>query len=168
MTRKMKLEEFSEASGLDEVDIIMLANAGHFKLGNSLVDFDEAAHFFSTVAKRLESRADAPKDPSTQGHVYFAWQAAAGMVKIGYSKNPDKRVKALQTGSPESVEIVFSIPGTMAQEKRLHRLLGSDRHRNEWFKPTEKMSEIANDVQQIGLKRALEKHERAMGWVVYK
>ena len=54
MTRKMKLEEFSEASGLDEVDIIMLANAGHFKLGNSLVDFDEAAHFFSTVAKRLE------------------------------------------------------------------------------------------------------------------
>ena len=60
-------------------------------------------------------------------------------MKIGISVDVDKRLRTLQTGNPDELEIVasvgpFSKPGEARKwEKWLHRAL-EDRHiRDEWF-----------------------------------
>lgn len=63
--------------------------------------------------------------------IYFV--SKSGFVKIGYSSNPYKRLKQLQTGSPERLELMFTIPGDRKLEKRLHKLLWRNREANEWF-----------------------------------
>jgi len=60
-------------------------------------------------------------------------------LKIGVSKNPAKRLKQLQTGSSESLELIeiYSLPSEKVYklEKECHqRLVSSYVKRGEWFK----------------------------------
>lgn len=41
-------------------------------------------------------------------------------VKIGFSDQPDKRRSQLQTGSPEELKILCTVPGCKKIEKELH------------------------------------------------
>lgn len=59
--------------------------------------------------------------------------------KIGVANDVNARVRALQTGNPVEIRIVFSheiIDRNV--EKRLHKLFSDKRIRNEWFALTEK------------------------------
>lgn len=67
-------------------------------------------------------------------YVYFVEAKNLGLVKIGFSKDPSKRLKDLQTGSPDELEGLFTFPGTKQKEKELHRKLHRFRVRGEWFK----------------------------------
>lgn len=57
----------------------------------------------------------------------------ADPVKIGYSKNPHKRVSELQTGHPYPLKVRKTLTGTLVDEKRLHRLLRDFNCSREWF-----------------------------------
>lgn len=70
--------------------------------------------------------------------IYFIAAKGTNKVKIGYtSGDPTNRLKSLQTGSSEPLEIIAAIPGTMADEKSLHaqfdhlRIPGGGQ---EWFR----------------------------------
>jgi hypothetical protein len=56
-------------------------------------------------------------------------------LKIGVSKNPQKRLTQLQTGHPKKLKIIkiYDVPNY--HEKRLHRQLWMfrERHNGEWF-----------------------------------
>ena len=54
-------------------------------------------------------------------------------VKIGYSTNPEKRLRSLQTGSASRLSIVNVWRGTSKDEKSIHALLSDYRERLEWF-----------------------------------
>jgi hypothetical protein len=62
-------------------------------------------------------------------------------IKIGVSKNPQRRLKTLQTGHPHKLTLLFSIPSPSAYkiEKQLHKMLTDFRVkktncvRSEWF-----------------------------------
>lgn len=54
-------------------------------------------------------------------------------VKIGYSTNPEKRLRSLQTGSASRLSIVNVWRGTPKDEKSIHALLNDYRERLEWF-----------------------------------
>ncbi len=56
-------------------------------------------------------------------------------IKIGISKNPEKRVRQLQTGSSEKLLLlkIFDITNDRQIEKRLHKMLWQNRQRGEWF-----------------------------------
>jgi hypothetical protein len=54
--------------------------------------------------------------------------------KIGKADNPEKRIKELQTGCPETLEIKLVIDGDEEKEKMLHKALNKYRIRGEWFK----------------------------------
>lgn len=54
-------------------------------------------------------------------------------VKIGYSANPEKRLKSLRTGSASELSIVNVWRGTSKDEKTIHALLDDYRERLEWF-----------------------------------
>lgn len=67
------------------------------------------------------------------GYVYLIRNAQAGRLKIGYSNNPAGRLRTLQTGSAEYLELLRFIPGTQNDEKNLHKRFKALRIHHEWF-----------------------------------
>jgi hypothetical protein len=77
------------------------------------------------------------------GYVYFIQADIGGPVKIGWAKDPAKRCRDLQTGSPHRLVVRAFIPGTIGDEARLHRQFRSSRLEGEWFTPTAEMEKVA-------------------------
>lgn len=69
----------------------------------------------------------------SEGHVYIV--RAGGRYKIGMANDPTKRIKTLQTGSPDVIQPVFvaKVEEPSVAEKRLHSLLATKRGSGEWF-----------------------------------
>lgn len=67
--------------------------------------------------------------------VYFIQAGPTGDVKIGYAKDPAKRLRHLGTGSSEPLHIIRLFEGEVADEMALHRRFAAYRGRGEWFKP---------------------------------
>lgn len=68
------------------------------------------------------------------GYVYFIAQLNnEHKVKIGYSKNPSKRLKQLSTSSPDILLLLGYFKGTMHDEKEMHLRFSKDRVNLEWF-----------------------------------
>lgn len=76
-------------------------------------------------------------------YVYLAKQESDNVYKIGCSKDPQKRVKQLQTGSSDKIELVSKFRSKYAHkvEKTLHRLHNTENVSGEWFR----MDMNAND-----------------------
>lgn len=55
-------------------------------------------------------------------------------VKIGYTKNINKRLSQLQVSSPIKLELLHLIDGSATLEKKLHVLFKDLRTSGEWFK----------------------------------
>ena len=56
-------------------------------------------------------------------------------VKIGYSKDPENRMKQLQTGNPLKLKLLGYIPGDLSQEALFHAYFKATRlPDSEWFK----------------------------------
>lgn len=70
---------------------------------------------------------------------YFVYVISDGeFAKIGYSKNPKKRIKAVQTANPKRLKLVAKkeVQGRLrakAIEKSLHKQYGKHRQVGEWF-----------------------------------
>lgn len=64
------------------------------------------------------------------------------LYKIGISKNPDKRLKQLQTGNGNKLRIIrtFEVANESMLEKKLHNMLWQSKSilgKSEWFSLTE-------------------------------
>jgi len=67
--------------------------------------------------------------------VYFIADKKAGAFKIGITRNVNKRLKALQTASPNKLEVIEVIENaTHYTEQRLHELYKASRLNGEWFR----------------------------------
>lgn len=77
--------------------------------------------------------------------------------KIGIARNPNRRIKALQTGNPNLLKIYYqySIPYYNCQnvETILHYILGRYRIKGEWFNitPEEAKTEVELLLMRIDL-----------------
>lgn len=65
--------------------------------------------------------------------VYFIANNDRSMIKIGRSTNIGKRLSALQSGSPTSLQILASAPGTSCDERALHAKFIAHHRHGEWF-----------------------------------
>lgn len=65
--------------------------------------------------------------------VYAIKSISTNFVKIGYSKDPQKRLADLSTASPTPLELIAIIPGSMSDEKALHNRFADYRANGEWF-----------------------------------
>lgn len=84
----------------------------------------------------LLEEIDIPSSPNL-GYVYLMINWRNRYTKIGFTKNkPIIRERTLQSEEPE-VEVVFLIPGSMEEERRLHQKYAHRRLRGEWFSLTE-------------------------------
>lgn len=68
-----------------------------------------------------------------QGWVYCIRDDASGAVKIGFSKNPERRVQQIQTSFPFKLRLIAAIPAVEAFEQFLHWSHASRRLTGEWF-----------------------------------
>ena len=68
---------------------------------------------------------------SKRGTVYFV--RAGERVKIGFTKDLDRRLVQLQNFFPDPLEVLLSMPGSILMEQELHRRFAADRLRGEWF-----------------------------------
>jgi hypothetical protein len=100
---------------------------------------DWSAAFIARLARKGYAQRRASKvlgPPVTgfyeRGFIYFLW--AGDAIKVGYSTNPFGRVSTLMTGVSAPMRMLFTVPGTVGDEKRLHRRLRSQRVRGEWFR----------------------------------
>ena len=86
-----------------------------------------------------------------KGWVYFAASGEDGPVKIGWAKDPEKRLHSLQTGHPEELDLIALIPGTRHLEADIHRRLWKSRLRGEWFDRSATMRLVRPVVSSHGL-----------------
>lgn len=65
--------------------------------------------------------------------LYFIQAKGSGRIKIGRSKNPQRRLKTLQTGNASQLKMVANLDGLGWREKDLHNTLKKWRLKGEWF-----------------------------------
>lgn len=96
-----------------------------------------------------EPRKPAPtpveSQPKRESWVYFIESKGSSLIKIGYSITPEKRLKDLQTSSPEALELLGTIPGGKAEEAELHKKFERHREHGEWFR---KVPELATFIDR--------------------
>lgn len=83
------------------------------------------------------------------GFVYFIQGENGGAIKIGFSKNPDSRLRELQTSYPDMLKILCLVPGSYKAEKEYHENFKDIRLNGEWFKPTK---ELLKEIEELKIK----------------
>ena len=83
---------------------------------------------------------------------YFVLAPKANMVKIGQAcedNPPQKRLKSLQTGCPEGLVVLLTLPYRPPfEEKQLHFRFAQYRSHNEWFEYRDDLKDfIAKKLQ---------------------
>lgn len=79
--------------------------------------------------------------------IYVARERVTGRYKIGISSRPESRVKELNLGNPEPLDIVAKIPAMgdrHSHESALHEQFSGHRLRSEWFDADTPVHEIEN------------------------
>ena len=85
------------------------------------------------------------------------------MHKIGIAKDPEERVKQLQTGNPFDIEVLWTYGPTKRHfdiETTAHRELAGVRAEGEWFN-------ISKSAAIRAVKRAAGERKRAAWWIEY-
>lgn len=75
------------------------------------------------------------------GYVYFIEAVGLSRLKIGYSDDPEKRLRQLTTGSPVSLRIHARMPGNQTMEKEIQSRFSHLKVDNEWFHFTDEIRE---------------------------
>lgn len=79
-------------------------------------------------------------DGKPTSYVYFIQRGQAGSIKIGYGKNPAKRLRDLQVGSDRELRLIGVTPGGVALERTLHQEFAELRLSGEWFRADASLS----------------------------
>lgn len=66
-------------------------------------------------------------------YIYFILAEDAGVVKIGRSIDPCRRLKDMVPHCPITLDLLGSIEGPCKLERQIHTLLIDYHQRNEWF-----------------------------------
>jgi hypothetical protein len=72
------------------------------------------------------------------GVIYFI--GFGDYVKIGFTRQLQKRLENIQTGCPEPLVVYASIPGSMKLEYELHQRFALFRLHREWFRKTPELT----------------------------
>lgn len=83
--------------------------------------------------------------------LYFALAEGVGHIKIGFTDGEDagERLATLQTGSPVPLRLLGTLPGSLEDEKDLHRRFAAHRVTGEWFKPVPELLAIISPKEKL-------------------
>lgn len=83
--------------------------------------------------------------------VYFISAEDTNLVKIGYSKDPIKRLAVLQHMSPIKVGFLKIVRGDRQKEHEIHVKLQDCRSHGEWFRFTSKLLKIMKSYGEANI-----------------
>lgn len=93
---------------------------------------------FSDIFSAFRAMLDAyeqwlPSRPSPRIYFIGTELRRGAAIKVGFSYNPEERLKQLQTATPERLRILATTPGTKDDEAKYHRRWRLRRQAGEWF-----------------------------------
>lgn len=92
--------------------------------------------------------------------VYFIGRGRKGPIKIGFSKNPQKRMKSLQTANAEPLHLMAVVKGRRKLEKLIQRDLSSYAMGGEWFQRAPRVEEFVERADEEVARVLAEEAER--------
>ena len=87
--------------------------------------------------------------------IYFIQAGNDGPIKIGKAQSPKARLRELQTGNHEKLDLIKEIPGDKDREDSIHNDLRSHRYRagSEWFSATPEVLAYIDKVARVCYER---------------
>lgn len=85
-----------------------------------------------------------PRKATSRTSVYF--MSCRSAIKIGYAKDPHRRVQAHQISQPHKVGLMVTVPGGRELEREYHRRFAAYRLRGEWFSDAQ---DILDEVKRL-------------------
>ncbi len=83
------------------------------------------------------------------GEVYFILAKKCDLVKVGFSIQLKKRLRALRVSSPDELQLLTTLPEVpILVEKIIHRGLAEDRSHGEWFRRSDKLNSMITYIEQ--------------------
>jgi hypothetical protein len=89
--------------------------------------------------------------------IYFIQAENGGPIKIGFTRDLDRRLDRLQTGSPYPLNVLATIDtgcddvhDDASYERMIHDKFQQYRLRREWFEPSKELLEFISDVRTKG------------------
>lgn len=115
-------------------------------------DYLEIAKFDQRT--RSVSRYPSPdglKDSEVRsGKVYFIQAAESKRIKIGYTEcKPESRLLSLQTGAHERLILLGFMPGTLKEERDIHKRFSVESLGGEWFSPSSELLKFVEESKII-------------------
>lgn len=95
-----------------------------------------------TIERHLEDLSRHRPERDNKGQIYVIGNLYHGLIKIGFSINPEKRISGIQVGCPFRVSLLKVFDGTMKQEKKLHKKYRRYNTNGEWFKYEGELKEV--------------------------
>lgn len=86
-----------------------------------------------------------------EGYIYAIQARALRVIKIGYASNPANRLKSLQTGSPDLLNMIGLWRGVLQDEIDLHLEFGKLRVHGEWFQETPELLKRIQELNDMAL-----------------
>ena len=80
--------------------------------------------------------------------IYFIQRGSDGPVKVGRAFDVKRRLRALQTSSPEPLRLLLAISGGAAREAEIHAALAASHLSGEWYRPTPQLFHLIENVRE--------------------
>lgn len=91
----------------------------------------------NSIIEAIAIVSDIDVDIDFDNYIYIAKESCSKRYKIGISKNPEQRIKNLNTGNPEKLTLIHSYKATeegFKSESIVHALYADKRLNSEWFR----------------------------------
>ncbi len=81
--------------------------------------------------------------------IYFIRMGSNGPIKIGFSVEPKRRLRQLQTASPTRLLLLAVVPGELTDELAIHRRLRRYRGEGEWFENGAEVLSLLAELEDV-------------------
>ena len=133
----------TEPEALEIIEFLLNQLDRAFNILKEISDLKTTHSFkegFMEILEKAKTIKIAPKD------IYFI-ESEEDLIKIGISRNPQRRLKSLQNQTRFKLNILSVIPnGGCEKEKELHEMFNKYNVFGEWF---EKVPEIMNYIKNL-------------------
>lgn len=130
-------------------EIASSRNTNIFDLLYEEIKIAEIMNMRKVISMKRQAALDAyryVRKDRVEGFVYWVLNSADGLIKIGCSNNPERRLRELRNEHGAQLDILSTIPSThmYIHEHMMHQVFASRRVYGEWFRIEEHHMRIWN------------------------
>ncbi len=100
------------------------------------------------IVETLARRPASAETPKLAMFVYFIQPVDGGLIKIGKSYDPKRRLSDIQLYSPVKLQILAAT--SHLEEQAMHKMFAAERVHGEWFQPSDRLLALISEVAEQG------------------